>query len=370
MSIIVIASHATFINGKIYEAPATTVLEILKKLGEEFIFIRHSIDGNLRSTVYEYTSNLKIKKQNLVVVSKVSILRYLSEIISTIIYFIAKNKKDYIYIGLDPLNALTGVLLKKLGYFKKVIYYTADYSPKRFESKILNKIYLSIDGYCVRNSDAVWNVSNRICKVRETMGLEDAKNIFVPNIPSQDYRGHSKSIRHKFTLVSLGVVGDQLDYIGIFEAVSLLKSKYPKLVIKIIGNGPKEDGYKEYVKQKDLQKHVQFLGYLEHPKALEEISKSGVGLALYNGNWNFNYYGDSMKCREFFCYGLPVITTDTHSTVEEIVEHNAGVVCDQSPKSYVKALDTIFQNYDEYSKRSYEIAKKHENIHFELITNL
>jgi glycosyltransferase involved in cell wall biosynthesis len=202
------------------------------------------------------------------------------------------------------------------------------------------------------------------------MGAKQDKNLFIPNIPSNEYKLFLKNQRNKYQLITLGIIDKQLDYYNIFDAVCELKKKYPSIILKIIGNGPKENEYKKYVIKNNLQKNVKFLGYLDHHRALEEISKSGIGLALYNGKWGFNYYGDSMKCREYFSFGLPVITTNTHSTVEEVKEFKAGIVCKMDKEDYKKAITEILKNYKNYSSCSYELAKKYNNVHAKLISQL
>lgn len=369
---IFISTHATLIDGKIYESPSNTLIEILKKNKEDFFFLRHSMDGKLPSIVYEYEKGDLIKEKKLFVLSRIAPLRYLTEILSSFLFFLFLDKtKKIIYIGADPLNAFTGVLLKKIGKIKKVIFYTADYSKERFKNKVLNFFYHAIDRFCVKNSDQVWNVSSRIVKIRKEQKLSDDKNIFVPNVPSSEYEKYlNKNKKEKYHLISLGIIGEQLDYLGIFEAISDLKNQYPQIILKIIGNGPKENEYKNYVEKHELNDYIKFLGYLNHERALEEISKSGIGLALYNGKWSFNYFGDSMKCREYFCFGLPVITTNTHSTIDDIIEFKAGIVCPMNKDEYKKAISEIMEKYDKFSESSFELARKYNNIHSKLLDNL
>lgn len=368
---IIVACHATLIRGKIYEAPANTIVEILRRNKERFIFIRHSIDGKLPSIIYSYKDGEIVSTKKLLVLSGISFLRYVTEIISTFFYFLNKKyNEEIIYIGMDPLNAFTGLLLKKSGKYKKVIFYTADYSPRRFQNKILNYIYHYLDQFCVKRSDQIWNVSYRIWKVRKQMGIVGDRNIFVPNIPSDEYKRFLYNKKQQYCLVTLGIIDEQLDFINIFEVLKDLKNKYSQILFKIIGNGPKEKEYKQYTKNNGLEKNVEFFGHLSHGRALEEISKSSIGLALYNGTWGFNYYGDSMKCREFFCFGVPVITTDTHSTVEEIKKYQAGIVCQMNKDEYKKAIEKIIKNYEFYSNQAYKLAKKYQDIHKKLINSL
>lgn len=367
---IITTSHASFIDGKIYEAPANTLVEILKNKKEKFIFIRHSMDGNLSSILYYYEGGNIISEKKMFVISKLSVLRYITEIISTFFHFLFAKQDNTVYIGVDPLNCFTGIMLKKVGKVKKVVFYTADYSPNRFKNPLLNSVYHLLDRFCVRNSDEVWSVSSRIHKVREKIGISQERNIFVPNVPSDEYEKYVNNRKAEHQLITLGLLGDQLDFIGIFDAVKELKNTYPDIVLKIAGNGPKEEEYKKYIKDNNLEEQVKFLGHLNHDTALSEISQSSIGLALYNGKWSFNYYGDSMKCREYFCFGLPVITTDTHSTVDDVRDNKAGVVCKMDKNDYIQAIIDIFTHYQEYSQNSYSLSKKYDNIHTKLLERL
>ena len=366
---LVIATHATSINGKIYEAPSNTLTEILKAEKKDFLFLRHSMDGSFPSILYFFNGGIQARSRNLHVFSSISLLRYVTEILSTVVFFLFNGTKVDTYIGVDPLNAFSGVLLKKIGRVHRVIFYTADYSHERFKNGILNSVYHILDTFCVKNADYVWNVSSRIREIRKKQGLSDEKNIFVPNVPSSDYKKYLDAHgRNRYSLVSLGIISEQLDYIGVFDAIRNLKSKYPDIRLKIIGNGPKESEYKAYVDEIGINDRVEFLGYLDHGRALEEISKSGIGLALYNGKWSFNYFGDSMKCREYFCFGLPVITTDTHSTVDDIKNAKSGVVCSQDKASYEAAIVDVLENYDTYSTASFGLARKYDAIHTGLLS--
>ncbi len=365
---LVIATHATSINGKMYEAPTSTLVEVLKAEKKDFMFLRHSMDGCFPSTLYFFNDGIQVRSRIFSVLSSVSLFRYATEVLSTVSFFLFSSVKMDTYIGVDPLNAFSGILLKKMGRVNRVVFYTADYSRERFKNGVLNRAYHLLDKFCVKNADYVWNVSSRICEIRKGQGLVDEKNIFVPNVPSSDYKKYLDTRdRKQHTLISLGIIGEQLDYIGIFDAIKNMKSKYPDIFLKIVGNGPKESEYRAYVDEIGLSSQVEFLGYLDHDRALEEISKSGIGLALYNGKWSFNYFGDSMKCREYFCFGLPVITTDTHSTVDDIRNAKSGVVCAQDKDSYESAISDVFENYDTYSAASFDLAKKYDAIHTNLL---
>src|SRR6185369_4923209 len=58
----------------------------------------------------------------------------------------SQTSKPYDYfIGLEAINALAGVILRKCKKVKKVIYYVSDYSPNRYKQKWFNDLYLWLD---------------------------------------------------------------------------------------------------------------------------------------------------------------------------------------------------------------------------------
>ena len=367
---LVITTHAWLIWWKIYEWIWDRMLEILIAKKQDFLFLRHSIDGNLPSTLYTFIWGKPEKEQKLFHI-RFSLFRYIVEFFSTVFLLWFSALKVDTFIGVDPLNAIAWIWLRRFGRVGKVIFYTADYSKDRFQNKTLNFVYHFIDRFCVKNADRVWSVSRRITDIRKDMELSDEKNIFVPNVPSEGYKDHLHIAKKEHSLITLGAISEQLDFENLFLAIRKLSAEYPDILLKIVWNGPKEEEYKRRVRDLKIERNVTFIGYLPHSQALAEIASSQIGLALYNGNWNFNYYGDSMKCREYFCFGLPVLTTNTHSTVSDIQKYKAGVVCEEMSDSlYYKAIREILDHYEDYAKNSRELGIKYEGIHAKLISEL
>jgi len=362
MKKIAVASHITLISGKQYDGVGNVFIKTLSSICDRYTFIRHSMDGLLGSEIHNYYLSKIDKITKLKVISTLSPARYISEVISTVRYFSNKEKID-IYIGIDPLNGLAGVILRKIKKIDKAIFFTADYSDYRFKSRVMSKIYHLVDDYCVKNADEVWSVSSRIVEIRRKMGLSDDKNIFVPNVPPIEFNSFRNNKHDKYNLITYGIIDKQLDFEGTIRAVAKLVDKYPKISFTIIGNGPEEDYLKKLSKKLGVMDRIHFEGRQPLEKTLEAASKSGIGLALYTGAWGFNKYGDSTKCREYFHYGLPVLSTDAHSTVGDIKESGAGLIVGLSVDEYVSTIEKIIENYDEYSKKSLSLGQKYEGVH-------
>lgn len=360
---IVFASHVALIDGKEYDGIGNVIKKTLAGLVDNYVFVRNSIDGRLSSQVQYYQGEKMTDESDLGVISKPSPLRYVSEIMKTVRYFSRKNEIIDVYIGIDPLNALAGLMLQRKGLVKKAIFYTADYSPHRFSNPALNWVYHAIDKYCVSHADEVWSVSTRICEVRREMGLAEERNIFLPNVPPVEYDHYRHREHDRYELITTGILDRQLDFKNVLKAMSQLKDEFPNISLTIIGNGPQEGNIKNWAKQVGVADRVDMPGRLPLDETLEKQSTAGIGLALYTGVWGFNKYGDSTKCREYFNFGLPVLSTDTHSTVDDIRKYGAGRIVSMSTEEYVSALRDIFANYDAYSQKSSKLGERYSGVH-------
>jgi len=132
---------------------------------DNLMFIGHPLffDKKLKGSGYEKYRKGKLTKENYSPIKKTpAIFSYLKDIWLTIKWVIQTGRKWDLFVGSDNLNALSGIVLKRLGHVKKVIYYVIDYNPSRFENKTLNYIYHKIDQFCVRHADETWNLSPRM----------------------------------------------------------------------------------------------------------------------------------------------------------------------------------------------------------------
>lgn len=362
---IAFASHAATINGKQYDGIGNSLKETMPDILNEYIYVRHSIDGLIASEVQTYKNSEIDSTVDLRVVRRPGPIRYISEVISTVRYF-SRHPVD-VFIGIDPLNALAGVILKRRKKIKKVVFYTPDYSPQKFTNRMLNWIYHAIDRYCVKYADEVWSVSQKIVDIRKNMGLDDQKNKFLPNVPPLKYQKYGSTKNDKYQLITTGIIDTQMDFSGIIKAVALLRDKYPDISLVVVGNGPAEEGLKDLAVDEGVADAVHFVGRKTLPETLKLVSESGIGLALYTGEWAFNEYGDSTKCREYGSYGLPIISTKHHATVQEIINSGAGIIVEQEVNDYARAIKAIFKDYDNVSDKSRLWGEKHAGMHAKLI---
>ena len=356
----VIVSHTRFNDkGDPVHGTASELAPLLEKKRKSYIYIQHSLFAGVATRVVVYFEGKKTAK-------KVGLkylpfpLRILQEHLITFFILSKYKTSSSVYIGIDPLNAWLGILLKKIGKTKKVIFYTADYAKNRYSNSLMNNIYHWFDKFSIKNADQVWNVSSRITSERIVQGVPKEKNFLIPNAPMLPDRQKQNISFEKHTLVIVTHITKAIDFESLLFAVDSLKKKYKDIKLLIVGNGDYANELKEKVKSMSLVKHVIFTGSKSHEEVMKIISKSGIGLAIYTDDFPWTKYGDSMKAREYLVYGLPVIINDIPSTADDIRKAKAGIVV-KSSKKIKNAIEYLFSNNKEYAimrKNAYSLAKE------------
>jgi len=297
------------------------------------------------------------------------ILNSLRELCLTIWWVIRTGKKYDLYIGVDNLNAFTGLILKLLGRVKKVIYYTIDYFPTRFENKLLNWIYHKIDKICLSFTDETWNVSSMMMEAREKHhGLAKEKYQHQYTVPIGIW--YDKVKRMSFARIDktkLVFVGHLLPHMGvdlILKALPLIAEKIPGVSLSIVGGGPEENKLKYLVHKLKLKSRVSFYGWIKDRKKMNEIIQDGaVGLAPFNTKILDDKVknADPGKIKDYLAVGMPVIVTDAISTGREITKNRCGIVIHYDVQELVSAVVQLLSNrsrLEEYRKHTLLYVKQ------------
>jgi glycosyltransferase involved in cell wall biosynthesis len=358
----IIVSHTRFNDkGEAVHGTASELTPYLEKKKKSYIYIQHSLfSGNATQIIVSKAGKKSIRKRGFIFLPVP--IRIFQEYVITILVLFRYATEEGIYIGVDPLNAFLGIILRKIGKIKKVIFYTADYAEKRYPNAFMNEIYHWFDKFGIRNADQIWNVSSRITTLRKRQGVAKDRNFFVPNAPALKSQRMSNSTVEPHTLVIVTHITKTIDFESIITAVKKLKKKYRDIKLFIIGNGDYREDLERFVSSLKLTNSIVFTGSKTHKEVMEVLSKSGIGLAVYTDDFPWTRYGDSMKAREYLACGLPVIITDVPSTANDIKKAHAGIVI-KSSKEIESAIEALFKNKKSYEKmriNARNLAKKHD----------
>src|SRR3972149_738183 len=154
-----------------------------------------------------------------------------------------KTTFDYL-IGLESINTLAGIILRKLRKGKKVINYVSDYSPSRYPTQWFNSLYLWLDRYCAMHADYIWDVSKAVQKARLAGGLDSRKSAPVIHVPNGLYpdqiRVNMLSGIDRYALAYMGTVGKENGPDVAIRTLALVRKKFPKATLHIVG-GSRDD---------------------------------------------------------------------------------------------------------------------------------
>lgn len=255
-----------------------------------------------------------------------------------------RNKYD-IFVGLESINALAGIILRKMGVVKKVVYYVSDYSPTRYKSGWFNQVYLYLDRLAAMHSDFIWDVSLAMMPARIKAGLDKrraAPVIHVPNalFPQQiNYLPESKIVPN--TLVFAGTLGEENGPDLAIESLKLVADKVPNAKLHIFGGGDSDiKRLTNLTRKLGLEDNVTLHGFVsDQIKLSKEIAKYALGLAPYKAiPGSPRWWADATKIRLYLAAGLPIITTQVPPLGKEVEKDNAGLVAEDNPKATSAAI--------------------------------
>jgi glycosyltransferase involved in cell wall biosynthesis len=244
-----------------------------------------------------------------------------------------------VFIGVDPLNAAAGLLLRRLGKADKVVFWTIDYVPDRFPSRIMNRIYHSFDRLCVTRCDVTWNVSPRMEPARRQRGVTGRQRVVEVGA---DYTGSTGPWDHH----RIVFVGHLLEKQGVQLALGALptvREAVPDAHLLVIGDGPYRDELERLAHEAGVDGAVEFAGYVEcHEEVERLIAESAVGLATYDPSIaSFTIYADPGKVKNYLAAGIPVITTDVVHSAAELAYQGAAIVVPYDESSLAETLVTV-----------------------------
>lgn len=347
---IAIVTHEMF-----YGVPHALRDYMLNKKIDELIFIGHPLVEQRESSIAIY------KKGNIVLEKHISqnvdgIVSYILNFLLTIYWILKQRKKYDIFVGVDILNALAGIVLRSMGVIKKVIFYAMDFVPKHFNNRLSNFIYHKIEEICVKNADEVWNVSPKIAEGRETFLHISQKDypqkVVNSGIWIDKVRQFPFNKIKKHQLLFLGHLLKKQGLQMVLEAIPLIIKKIPDFKFVILGGGEYEDNLKKLAKALNIQRHVWLKGWIKDRKIIDTtLGESAAAIVVYVPEkekiHNFSYYGDPIKIKEYLASGLPVILTDVPYNAREIQNRRCGIIVSYRKEEIANAIIKILSNEKE-----------------------
>ncbi len=280
---------------------------------------------------------------------------YIKDFFLSLYWTICIVRKHDIFFGVGNLNAFSGIILKRLGFCKEVIYYVIDFVPKRFPNTLINYLYHWIEKQSALQASWTWNLSSRMI-----IGREKKWGQIFPHQLVVPHGVHSKRIHRlpfekikKHEIIYMGTLLEKQGIQLVISALPKIKKNIKDVSFSIIGRGPYESELRKQVKEHGVNNIVHFLGYIENHSEMENrLARASVAVALYDKNTDiFSYYADPGKIKSYLGAGVPVVMTDVPFVAREAVENRCGFIVTYNTNSLVKAITRYFA--DEKMQRQF-----------------
>jgi len=318
---------------------------------QELLFIAHPLiflkEFYKKSSRYEeYKTGKLTAKKTAFHYRLPDVLLYGKDFFYSILWCLLQKAKYDAYIGIDPLNAFAGLVLRKLGKVEKVVYYSIDYFTNRFDNKILNKIYHLIDKLCVKYADETWNLSPMMALARQKYSHMDRK-IFNRQLTVPVGVWVHKVKRKRFSEINrkkIVFIGSFLPLMGIdliLKAIPIIARKIPDIQLDIVGGGPEDEPLRQFTANLKMDKNIRFYGWVSEKERLEKIlSDAAVGIAPFNTLILDDQVrnADPAKLKDYMSWGMPVIVTDAIVNSKQIENARCGIVIQYNVKELADAV--------------------------------
>ncbi len=271
------------------------------------------------------------------------------DVLSTAYFMLRLGRRFDLYVGVEAVNAIMGIWLRRFKVAKKIVYDVIDYSPKRFDNTKLNEIFHAMDRYCVHGADWAWVQSGRVKPMRLELGAKD--DLICPHILKKSgfgadisrVRVDSKESFDPHRLVYVGALHPTDGVDCLVEAMPQILEKVPQAKLVIVGDGIDAPKLRDRVQELGLEKNIEFLGTIGNPTEIENLlASSALGIVPYRkDHLSLKHFNDPSKPRLYLGCGLPVVITDVPEVAKEIHQRKAGMIIDWSPAALAEAVVSL-----------------------------
>lgn len=278
---------------------------------------------------------------------------------------VTKGRID-LFAGVGNLNAVCGVLLKRIGKVRQVAYYVIDYIPDRYPGRLKNWIYNYMEKLAAKHSDVTWNYSPVMIERREKRWGKIFKNQMVtPHGATPRYREKVFPVKaDQLGIAYFGFVNREQGCELVIECLPALRKAVPGIQYRLVGHCTAE--YREYLEGKARKLGVAdlltFYGMVPDHKEAEDILLScAVAVAPYRDDHPFVRNTDPGKVKTYLACGLPVIMTDVGMIAKLITKASAGVVIPHDKQACEEALLKVLGDMEQLRRMSENAGRLAEN---------
>lgn len=213
-------------------------------------------------------------------------------------------------------------------------------------------MYYPMEKYLSRFTDAIITINNDDYELVKTHGFSNKDTYKIPGIGINTSRllestpDVKKALRKQygydenaFLMIYIAEYIERKNHKFIIDAIPELCNKFEKFKILFAGRGRLMEAMKQYAKDKNVDKYIDFLGFRKDIGELIALSDIGISSSRQEG------LGLNLA-EEMYC-GLPVVASDDRGHRELVDNGVNGFIYAQNDKSeFVNKLQTLYADKD------------------------
>ena len=223
---------------------------------------------------------------------------------------------------------LKSSIYKSLGRFRHIIA-VSNYTKSLIDHLNLNNLVVIPNGY----NPEKWNVS-----------LDD--EIKIKGSP---------------TLITVGNVTERKGQLNVINHIPKLLEKYPNIHYHCVGIPTEKEQFLDIVKAYKIEDHITFHGRLSDHDLKSCLANSDLFVMLSSVTESGDVEGFGIAILEANALGIPAIGAANCGIEDAISNFKSGILVSyDSCDEFTKAIQTIMENYDDYSKNALSWAESHK----------
>ncbi len=276
----------------------------------------------------------------------------------TFIFFVCllrlRGKEFTVCLVETSWEGISAMIMRSMRRVKYIVFDDNDFGPGYMQNVLRRKWEVFLDKTCIQSSDLVLCAGSRLADLwRRETGREV---LVVPNgVDLRNFRGSVRKLNKKSprTVYVGNLSSSWMDFQGAFEALAILRKKYPEISFDIIGNEG-EARFAELrraVGESGVTDAVRFHGKVMHDNIPDVLSKCDIGFALTPSN-QLREYAFPLKVIEYMALGIPVIASKGVETERLIDRYRCGLCVGFEIDDLCMAIETLIEDEDLYREFS------------------
>lgn len=284
----------------------------------------------------------------------VNVIRYMK-----MVKYFATEKQD---VYLTFLPSLTKMIMMHKWLIKCPILLAERCDPETYctssqaNDKLFTKYYHKADGYFFQTENAKQYYINRGIDVNNSKVIANAINPY--------FIGSSNPDENSKKIVAVGRLSEQKNFSMLLRAFAIVNEKISGYHLVIYGQGPLLNQLKNEAKQLNIDKYVEFPGYVKDMKS--ELLKAKMFVL------SSDYEGMPNALMEAMAIGLPCVSTKCKGGGAEflISDYDNGILVPMNDETRMaSAIEEVISNANIAQRLGNNARKLQESLAPEIIYN-